>query len=275
MINKMSAENVKHLGDMIVEALLTSGNSDSSVKKKVDDLKSIMRWFAKRHMISIGDFISEIKFGSVKIDVEVLTMDETRYVLNEESNIRKKCSPVQSIVLDYWIAALHLGARFGDMVSWTKDNLISDNGEMWLSYNQEKTGQEITVPVPARVEEIFSDNLRNYGRPLRHISYNPTNVLKQIAKKMPIFRKEFTRVRKYAGKPVRITGQRWEFLSIHKMRGTAITNMLDANVPEHIVKSFSGHVGDSRSFARYVKPHADEKRKAIINYSSSLNEKKL
>ena len=94
--------------------------------------------------------------------------------------------------------------------------------------------------------------------------------MKQIASRLPIFQYEYRRELFHGGRLSYKTGQRWEFIHIHEMRGTCITNMLQAGVNEEVVKSFSGHTINSQDFSRYVKARPETKLDAMKKLRDSV-----
>jgi integrase len=236
---------------------------------------SVLRWQEKQGLHLFASYIKDFRYSARKSKVEVISREETKYILQNEDSIRQKLTKLEDQAFDYWIVALLLAPRVSDMNSWTQSNLISDGDQYWLNYSTQKTAEDLSVPVPPQAKKIFDKNLMKYKKLLPPVKFTTviSYRIKQIARKMGIFDYEFTRTRTKGGQSVEVTIPRWQSLSIHKMRGSAITNMLDSKVPEHIVRAFSGHVADSKAFGDYVDQHKSSKMEAMKAYQQSINTK--
>jgi hypothetical protein len=258
------------LGEDIISQLLNSEYDSSTIHTLINTLKSILRWHMTRHSASNIEFIQRIEFQNIRYDVEVLTSEDTEYIISQEKKIRMMLSPRQSNAMDYLIVALFIAPRVGDMKKWDSSNLYEKDGKNWLTYSQEKTGVKIDVPINSLVHTIFSRNLISCQRLLPLCPTNLNKSISTICSLVPSMQEQGSKTRIRGGKITEIRKPRWQMVSIHRMRATAITNMLDAGVPEHIVKSFSGHTGDSKAFAKYVKARRDGKSKASETYIKSI-----
>jgi integrase len=224
----------------------------------------------KKYSIDNLDHIQRIVFQNIKYDVEVLTSEDTEYIISQEKKIRMMLSKKQSDAMDYLIVALFMAPRVGDMKKWDSSNLYVKDGKNWLTYVQEKTGTKIDVPINSVVYTIFSRNLTLCGKLLPECPTNLNKSISGICSLVPSMQCQGSKTRIRGGKITEIRKPKWEMISIHRMRATAITNMLDAGVPEHVVKSYSGHTGDSKAFARYVKSRDNAKTKASETYIKSI-----
>ncbi|MGR3304231.1 MAG: hypothetical protein ACUZ8I_17270 [Candidatus Scalindua sp.] len=259
------------LGNDIISELLAAGYDSSTIHTFINRLKSILRWYLKGEHPDNLDYVKQIKFQKTNYEVEVLNSEDVEYILSHEKELRLMMSLRGRAVMDYLIVSLFLAPRIGDMRLWDSSNLYKKDDGTWLKYYQQKTGVKIDVPINLVVERIFSRNLISYSSCLPKVMGDINLPLRKILSLVPSLQEQGTRSRIIGGVLTEIKKPRWEMISIHKMRATAITNMLDAGVPEHVVKSFSGHTGDSNSFSRYVNAKEETKKKASETYLKSIS----
>jgi len=171
-----------------------------------------------------------------------------------------------------------VGLRFSDLmkIRFTDIEKVGDN--FYLNAKNKKTEIMTKVKIPEYALKILQDlNAKTRTRKtlLPPISKNQFNKnLKRIAAKagwthtVPKTRtkrgKEYA-IYKTANKPYRFC----DLISSHVMRRTAVTTMLMLGMPEHVVKKFSGHTGDSKAFYRYVnftQPYLDTYIDKVYNH---------
>jgi len=254
----------------VIGGLLEGDYDSSSISTIVNNLKSIIRWNLKRCCPNNLSYVQSVTFKAVSYEVEVMTSEDTEYILSHLEELKRMLSLRQLRALDYLIVALFIAPRVGDMKRLDSGNLYEKNGKPWLKYSQEKTGTVIDVPLNSLVHTTFSRNLITYGKCLPPFTGNLNAAIRKICSYVPSLQTQGSKTRIRGGKRVEVRKPRWEMISIHRMRATAITNMLDAGIPEHVVKSYSGHTGDSKAFARYVKSRDGAKTKASETYIKSI-----
>jgi len=244
--------------------------NDSTISHTIGDFKSLIQEAAGDANIWMGNLLNDLNYKSPDYQVEIITTEQARFILNQYDKIKSDItSRSDEVALDYWVAALSTAARFGDMQSWTTENLKEDGDNTWLSYIPSKTrnssGNTVTCPVGDLLKRIFTANaFGNNGKLLPYIDRsNVGKRMRQIAKRYEIFGNKITRTRLYGGVQKTETIPAWKTIHIHQMRATAITLMLEAGVPEQVVKQFSAHVTDSKSFRRYV---ANMSKDTMKNY---------
>jgi hypothetical protein len=257
-------------GEDIISNLLGGDYDSSSINTFINNLKSILRWKLKKIAPNNIQFIQRIIFQNVRYEVETLTSEDTEYLVTNQSKLRMKLTSTQNHAMDYLLTALFLAPRVGDMKKWDSSNLYEKDGKHWLTYVQEKTGVKIDVPINTLVHSIFSRNLISWKSLLPPCPSILNQSITVICSLIPSMQEQGSKTRIRGGKITEIRKPRWQMISIHRMRATSITNMLDAGIPTHIVKSYSGHTGDSKAFARYVKSRDNAKTKASETYIKSI-----
>jgi len=177
--------------------------------------------------------------------VETFSPAQVAYIIENYKSLRGRLNrPHLKRILDIMVVALTTGARIGDIQSWTQDNLVEINDQIWLSYVSMKTGTPVELPVQDIALGIFV-RYKHTGFLMPKIDSNSNNHLRDVVLKIPILKKSYP------------------FAHIHFLRGSCVTYLLSKGAPEYVVKSITGHTQDSKSFRRYVTAHKEEKLKYI------------
>jgi integrase len=264
---------IANFRDKVITSLLRMNYTDSTVAFKI----SLLKTFIIRKYPALRSSLIDLKYSSKLKESEVFTIseDQAAYIIKNFHAIAKESPPLELYTLEYWVTALLLSPRYGDMLKFTEDNIVyAQDGTMWLKYLSDKTASPITVPVPQLLKEIFLKNMKRFKGRLLYKLGNPTinQKIKVIGKRIGIFNNKVTITQARGGDVVQVTCHEWERLSIHKMRASAISNMLMNGMPEHIVKSFSGHTADSTAFRRYVKMSDQAKSDYYNNFIQNYND---
>jgi hypothetical protein len=252
---------------------IMQGVDNSSAWSRLCVIKSAIAYVCERHEIELGSLLKGLVIKLVEKDVVVLGHHQVEYVINNYSSIRENCrNRSERVALDYWVTALILNPRRHDMASFEKDNLYYEGGKMWIRYRPNKTKNSsrvtVNVPVPEMLAGIFNRNLLEYGRPLPPCAVNAlSGIIKDIAKRIEVFQSDVQVYRrgKYVVMP------QWRTLTLHQMRASGMTDKLGGGMPDAVVKAYSGHTIDSRSFRRYVNIHSEAKERFADEYFSKLS----
>lgn len=138
-------------------------------------------------------------------------------------------------VRDVFLFSVYTGLRFSDAINLTEENIVAENGEWWIEYRQQKTGNANRIPFLNKAKEIYKkyeSERAVTGYVLPRITNQKLNVyLKVIAEAVGI------------DKP----------LSHHVARHTAATTILLQNgIPIEETSKFLGH-RDIRTTQVYAK----------------------
>jgi len=83
-------------------------------------------------------------------------------------------------------------------------------------------------------------------------------IIKTILKRYPIFERTIKTTRVKGGKKVISSVPLWQQLTIHKMRGSAMTAMRRNRVPDNVIKQWSSHTENGRSYSMYFQTEKKE-----------------
>jgi integrase len=254
------------LGLDFTKELREKGYSDVSIRNYVAQFRLALRKYSDHKSMVIDEYTKFIKYRSLQRDVEIMTVEQIEYLLENYDQIRDNCKGILKDHLDYWIAGILTSARVTDMKNWSSENIVNKDSGMYLTYVQsksKKSGKKLTIPVHPLLQKIFRRNMINYWRPLPEIKSQCSNMIPRIAKDLPPFQGTITRVQWYDGKRIEKEIPEWKAMNIHKARASCASYMLGKGVPEKVVKSFTGHTANSSSFSRYVETDMVEKEEAI------------
>lgn len=189
-----------------------------------------------------------------------ITLEERDLIFNANLDNNNKLATVR----DIFVFQCLIGARVGDLVKLTKNNIDKNNV---LSYIPKKTidkAQAVVARIPLTDKAI--EILNKYNMPdkrlLPFISDQKYNeYLKELFKHIGIDRKVEVLNS--------VTGQKkhiaiCDIASSHLGRRTFVGNLVDKKAPLHVVTRMSGHVNGSRAVQRYYKV-SDSTLKDYVN----------
>ncbi|MDO9257060.1 MAG: phage integrase SAM-like domain-containing protein [Bacteroidales bacterium] len=184
-----------------------------------------------------------------------LTLDERNKLFDKKIESERLAQ-----VRDIFIFQCMTGARVGDMCRWTKSN-ISNNV---LSYIARKTKEghpvTVTVPLTAKAIEILSRYDMPDNRLLPFISDQKYNVYLKELFVLAELTRIITRQHPTTREPENV--RLCDIASSHMARRTFVGNMFGKK-DSAIIASMSGHVANSKAFARYYNVSEDLQRSAI------------
>lgn len=209
----------------------------------------------KRSKADKGYSIPKEKYG----EPIFLTIAERDLIFNANLDNNRLAT-----VRDIFVFQCLIGARVGDLVKLTKNNIDKNNV---LSYIPKKTidkAQAVVARIPLTEKAI--EILKKYDMPdkrlLPFISDQKYNeYLKELFKYIGIDRKVEVLNS--------VTGQKehiaiCDIASSHLARRTFVGNLVDKKAPLHVVTRMSGHVAGSKSVQRYYKV-SDSTLKDYVN----------
>jgi integrase len=160
---------------------------------------------------------------------------------------------IGTLIQPHWEVAVTIlltTLRLSDIQSLRPEHL--EGG--FIVKDTQKTGQRVTIPIPERLREIFSRNLKNgslWSGPIDNIHGG----LRLVFQKYPEMWEMHT-----AG----VTQYLWEFVTPHMLRKSAITGLIFFGVDHISVRHASGHSQNSSAFWKYVKV-VDSRFKSAIS----------
>lgn len=164
-------------------------------------------------------------------------------------------------VRDIFVFQCLIGARVGDMVKLTTDNIINGNLVYIANKTKDENPEPVTIPLGKKAKTILKKYKTTSGQLLPFITGQKYNeYLKELFKVVGITR-NVQRINPTTGEPetVRIC----DIVSSHMARRTFVGSMHAKGVKNEVIASMSGHKKDSRAFSRYYEVEKKLKNDAI------------
>lgn len=218
-------------------------------------------WNHARKELKEQGITLQYPFDSYKVPAEsygtpiYLSLEERNKLFNKEIKNERL-----SQIRDIFVFQCLIGCRVGDMIHLTKSNV--SNGVLSYIPRKTKEGKPVTVTVPltAKAIEILSRYNMPDGRLLPFISDQKYNeYLKELFKEV-----ELTRIvtRQHPTTRESENVRLCDIVSSHMARRTFVGGLF-GKIDSAIISSMSGHVANSKAFARYYDVSKDLQRSAI------------
>lgn len=286
MLNEYELEkkNPKFFAELIAET------HSHSIKKRGENtivyhkkrLKCFWRWLNDKELTS-NDPVKGLKTGTAVYGTPIfITTEERKQIANANLPVqwdryqlaitsgeeeKKKELPLSTLLVqrDIFIFQCLTGCRLQDLVRLTRRNLAC-NGTV-LTYMARKTKNtraiQVTVPLLKEAQDLIKKywGIDEKGRLFPFISGQKYNdAIKQVFRLSGVTRNVIARDTVTGEeKIVRIC----DVASSHMARRTFIGNLYNKVKDPCIICSMSGHVEDSKAFARYREIGMDVKRETI------------
>ena len=163
---------------------------------------------------------------------------------------------------DMFIFQCMVGCRYGDLVSFTTDNIIDGVLEYIPQKTRNKVGASVRVPLGAKAMSIIERLNRSKGEVLfpQHFNFKYNDAIREILTKVGVNRIVTvidTLTHQEVKRPIN------EIASSHMARRTFIGNLYKQVKDPNLIASMSGHVAGSKAFARYRAIDDDMKKELI------------
>jgi integrase len=234
----------------------TRGLNDNYVCTHMKAIRAFLNYVKNELLIDIGNFKHLLHARREEIPVIVLTPEQLHYLIYNtefETGLPGRLKKAK----DIFVLGCTIALRYSDLMNLTKANLLNTDSKYYLAVRSKKTKTFTQVRLPDYAVEIFKKYRKTQRTLIPTISkHNLNKYLKELTEKAG-WTEPLAKYREQRGKPkeVKLNGKKYRFcdhISSHTMRRTAITTMLTLGVPEHIVRSISGHSPMSKEFFRYV-----------------------
>jgi|Laugrespbdmm15dd_1035085.scaffolds.fasta_scaffold01485_10 integrase len=198
------------------------------------------------------------KLSSQDAPIIVLDGDFLKRFVMDDHGLYKTFNANNKFMWEMAATMLVTSFRISDAASLKASDMMVKGKEVFLVKENQKTGEDTTMPLPEKYTDVIMHNLSVYqsvytpiGAPEPQAFFRKH--IKEFFKQYPEMQEEVA-VRKVDinGDKVAESRPMYEWVHPHMLRKTAITTMLANDVsPEH-VKFASGHKPMSNSFNRYV-----------------------
>lgn len=233
---------------------------DNYVGLMIKCLRSFFNYLEIERNISIGTYHRSFYVPKEEIPIIALSYEQLNYIIYDvEFNALIKENDLDKIK-DLFVFGCTVAIRVSDLLKLDVKNLIVQGEKYYIKVKSIKSNTYTSIKIPEYAIEILK-KYKSKNRLLPTISIAWFNTrLKQFAKLIPDDF-ELIKTREKRGEQViiyknpskKIHYKLSDHITTHTMRRTAISTMLNLGIPEHMVRSISGHAPNSREFFRYVK----------------------
>ncbi len=188
----------------------------------------------------------------------VLDGDFLKRFVVDEHNLYGTFNRTNKFMWEMAATMLITSFRISDAATLKASDMAVKGDSVFLIKENQKTGEDTTMPLPKKYTDVIMHNLSVYGSVYTPIGFPELQAffrkhIKEFFKQYPEMH-EVVAVRKVDvdGNKMFESMPMYDLVHPHMLRKTAITTMLANNVsPEH-VKFASGHKPSSESFNRYI-----------------------
>lgn len=239
--------------------LYKRGCFDNSVGTNIKQFKVFLNYLKYEKNIDLSSFYKNFYVRKENVPILVLSQEQLKFLIHNKA-FEKTLSTTEKIAKDTFVFGCTTGLRYSDITQITKKNFEIIDEQCYLKVKSQKTKIFTNVLLPTYAVEIAKKYMpKNSKKTLFNFSFSSVfnNQLKRIGKKAG-WTEECLVSREKLGVKTRKQNQKkdtkafYELMSSHMMRRTAITTLLILGMPEHLVRSISGHSATSSSFYRYV-----------------------
>jgi integrase len=211
-------------------------------------LKTVLFAAANKGYNNSTVFVKTIQGVTEKADSVYLTEIELQRIYE----LDLMAQPHLDWVRDIFLIGCWTGLRFSDF-SQIKPDDVRNNRIRVLT---QKTTKPVTIPAHPVVKSILEKYGYTLPKPISNKLFN--DIIKAVALKANITENFVRRITK-GGETLRISKEKFNFVSTHTARRSFATNMFLRGVPPSIIMGITGHTTESEFF-KYIK--IDEEQKA-------------
>lgn len=256
-----SSINMKFFDDFSAFLSKVKGNSNNTIKKKFDFLKSFLNWARIR-----GDHNNEtFKHFTIKCDeteADPLSQEELHAIIELDLSNNSRLSKVR----DMLVFSCFTGQRYSDLIKLSKKEIHKvDSRNLFTKHDiqyewkliQKKQSHAVSVPLINKAMEILERN--NYNFTLSNSNYN--KYLKELGKLAKIDKMVQKTIVKGGVKSL-VFKEKFHYLTSKVGRQTFITLNLASGIPHHVIMKVTGHKS-VREFSKYENLNNNDVYRAI------------
>lgn len=214
--------------------------SENTIFRSIHFVKTILNFIERK---GLRTFVRELEIRRDSRRREVITISE-----DEIDRIRKCPVPAGLRTAKNWLLiSCYTGQRVSDFMQFTTDKLIDVKGILCISFTQQKTKKEITLPLHPAVMDILRTNGGNFPVPLPPVVYN--DQIREIARLAGLSCQ--IRAKKRIGHRVKaIITEKWNMITSHIGRRSFATNFY-GTIPTSLLMEATGH-STEQMFLKYI-----------------------
>ena len=220
--------------------LLKKEYAHSTIHDKIKKIKAIAN-HAKEDKLEVSPAFSGFKNTrkekKAREDIIYLTEEEVELITAPNKELPPYLQNTQRIAIIH----LETGQRVSDIMKLTKSSFIKDKEEDYIArIKQQKTGKEVNIPIVGeKALEVIKTGL---FRAISTQKYN--DYIKELGKRQgvnQIIKSKEKKKLKQGYRQVETKREKYNYISSHTFRRTALTNLYKRGIPEYHIMNVSGH----------------------------------
>ncbi|RMZ59060.1 integrase [Chryseobacterium nematophagum] len=233
--------------------------SENTIYRSIHFVKTILN-FAERK--GIKTCVRELEVRREKSQKTIVTLTEEEIVDIKTAEIPQELEAAR----DWLLISCYTGQRFSDFMKFKNEKIVKINGRECISFTQQKTQKEITLPLHPTVLDIIKRNGNDFPKLMDIQQYN--SAIKTIAKHSKI--NELSSVRKRIGHRSKVLKiKKWKAISSHIGRRSFATNFY-GKIPTPLLMEATGH-STEKMFLRYINPVDNDRILSLSNYFNDIH----
>jgi len=235
--------------------------STNSIGKDTQIIKLVMSEAAEHGLHKNFAFKGK-RFTTVreKADTIYLNQEELDAIIALDLSDNPKLDRVR----DSFIIGCHTGLRFSDFSTFNADRI----NKGFIELTQTKTGDPVVIPIHETVDSIVRKYKGKLPNPISNQKMN--DYLKEIARLIPMLKKQVEVKFTKAGEKKTISPEKCELISTHTARRSFATNEYLAGTPTLTIMAITGHKTE-KAFLKYIRVTPNEHAKLLKHVWENRN----
>lgn len=222
------------------------GYAENYIGKLISDFKSFCKYLKEKKRIDLPNY-HDSTWLAPREDVEsiYLTLEEIELIESVDLSSQK---PIYRNVRDLFLIGCKTGLRVSDYNRLSENNIITKKGVDYFSIRDQKTDNDLIIPISNKVQEII---IKNNGLPHQLPEQTINKTIKHIGKLAGINEKIIIR-KTLGGKKKEIQFKKHELIVTHTARRSFCTNAYLEGLGTFEIMAISGHKTE-KMFMKYIK----------------------
>ncbi|MBR5639564.1 MAG: site-specific integrase [Muribaculaceae bacterium] len=239
----------------------TQGLKKNTVGKMIRCLKTIINNAVPRAQRVNCEFVdsNKCKAFAEEVDNIYLTEEELQKIATVEIK-----TPYLDRVRDQFLLLAWTGCRYSDLGKLT-GKPITEEGFSCYKLTQQKTGNEVTIPILPETDRILRKYNYNMPKPMANQKFN--EYIKDVAKMAKLDDKVTIKHTEQDNNgevcAVKRTYRKWEVVTAHTARRSFASNMYNRDFNTMMIMAITGHKTE-KAFLTYIKVKPEEHAKKMF-----------
>lgn len=232
--------------NQFVEFLYELGFTLNTVGKHLKNIKSMINALPMAQRIECAFIDPKEKCVNLSEDIDNVYLTESELSILANCEIK---TPYLDRVRDQFILLAWTGCRYSDLDKLRKENIIEISGSHFFKLKQQKTGNDVIIPIFPESQRILEKYEYNLPRPMANQKFNL--YLKEVCK-LAELDDEVIIKRTEGGVLKENVLKRYECISAHTARRSFATNLYLRGFDSMSIMQITGHKTES-AFLTYIK----------------------